>query len=212
MSQWLKLLKHHKAIAVIRASQKNLAYEMALAAAAGGINLIEITWNSECPGELVSKLRTELPHCNIGVGTILDLDRLKQAVEAGAQFAFAPHFDPQLMAAALHQYQIPFVSGAFSPTEIVTAWQEGATAVKVFPIKSLGGADYIRCLQAPLRQIPLIPTGGITLANAPSMIQAGAIAVGISSDLFPHEAIANRDWQGITKRAKKLLTDIEQGP
>lgn len=205
LDTWLQLLTQHKAIAIIRCGEMNLAYNMAHAVAAGGINLIEITWNSDSPARLVAQLRAELPHCTIGVGTILNLHQLQEAVSAGAQFAFAPHFDPRLLNACLYNYQIPFVPGVFSPTEIVRAWQQGAKVIKVFPIKSLGGAEYIKCLQEPLSQIALVPTGGITINNARSMLDAGAIAVGISSNLFPQKAIALQDWTTITTRAEYLL-------
>ena len=205
LDRWLQLLKQYKAIAIIRCSEMNLAYNMAHAVAAGGINLIEITWNSDSPARLIAQLRAELPDCTIGVGTILNLHQLQEAVLAGAQFAFAPHFDADLLDACLSNYQIPFVPGVFSPTEIVRAWQQGAKVVKVFPIKSLGGAEYIKCLQEPLNQIALVPTGGITINNARSMLDAGAMAVGISSNLFPQNAIALQDWTTITTRAKYLL-------
>ena len=208
MEAWLQLLRQHRAIAIVRCSNFDLAYQMAHSVAAGGINSIEITWNGDRPGELITKLRTELPHCTIGTGTIFNLRQLKEASLAGAQFAFAPHFDPTLLEIA-SQYKIPFVPGVFSPTEIVNAWQQGAKVVKVFPIKSLGGAEYIRCLQGPLKHIPLIPTGGITINNAKETIDAGAIAVGISSNLFPPQAIANRDWSSITTRTKILLHRLQ---
>ena len=210
LEAWLQLLQEHKAIAIIRSSDLDLAYNMALAVAAGGVNLIEITWSSDRSGESIAKLRTELPHCTIGTGTILNLHQLQQAYLAGAQFAFAPHFEPALLEASLSCYKIPFIPGVFSPTELVNAWQHGAKVVKVFPIKSLGGAEYIRCLQGPLKQIPLIPTGGITIDNAREMIDAGAIAVGISSNLFPQSAILNRDWSSITTRTKILLHKLQQ--
>jgi 2-dehydro-3-deoxyphosphogluconate aldolase / (4S)-4-hydroxy-2-oxoglutarate aldolase len=208
LDTWLQLLREHKAIAVIRSSEMNLAYQMAHAVAAGGMNLIEITWNSDRPVDLIAQLRGELPHCTIGAGTILDLHQLQEAIAAGAQFAFSPHFDPKLLDISLSHYQIPFVPGVFSPTEIVTAWQRGAKVVKLFPIKSLGGAEYIKCLQAPLGNIAFIPTGGITIDNAQSMIQAGAIAVGISSNLFPRQEIANQNWLGITIRTQDLLNRL----
>ncbi len=217
LDTWLRLLREHKAIAIIRCAEMNLAYQMAHAVAAGGMNLIEITWNSDRPGDLIAQLRTELPHCTIGAGTILDLQQLQEAIAAGAQFAFSPHFDPKLLDASLSHYQIPFVPGVFSPTEIVNAWQRGAKVVKIFPIKSLGGSEYIKCLQAPLGQIALIPTGGITLDNAPAMIKAGAIAVGISSNLFPHQAmplpsaaIVNQNCLDITIRTQDLLNRLKQ--
>ncbi len=205
IESWLQLLRQQKAIAVIRSTQMNLASKMAHAVAAGGMNLIEITWNSDCPAKLIAQLREELPHCTIGAGTILNLDQLELAVSAGAQFAFAPHFDAELLNTCLSRYEIPFVPGVLSPTEIVNAWQRGARVVKVFPVKSLGGAEYIKCLQGPLSQIALIPTGGITLENARSAIDAGAIAVGISSNLFPKNVVINQGWSTITDRAKHLL-------
>lgn len=211
MSQWLQLLQQHKAIAVVRCANFDLAYQMALAVAAGGINLIEVTWNSDRPGELITRLKAELPHCTIGTGTILSLEQLQQAVSAGAEFAVSPHYDPALLSVSKIQHQIPYIPGVCSPSEMVRAWQQGAIAVKVFPIKSLGGAEYIKCLQGPLGQIAMIPTGGITLENARIMTEAGAIAVGISSNLFPPEAIANRDWAMITERATVLCQSLQNG-
>ena len=209
LDRWLEVLEKNRAIAIIRCPEKNLAYKMAQAVAAGGINLIEITWNSDRPEDLIFQLRSELPHCAIGAGTILNLKQLQAAVNAGAQFAFSPYFSQELLDVSQSLYQIPFVPGVFSPTEIVNAWQGGAKVVKVFPIKSLGGAEYIKCLQDPLSQISLIPTGGITLENASKMIEAGAIAVGISSSLFPTQAIVNQDWSSISLRAKYLLDKLQ---
>ena len=205
---WLQLLTEHKAIAVIRSERMDLAYNMAHAVSEGGIKLIEITWNSDRPAQLINRLRAELPHCTIGVGTILNLQQLREAVTAGAQFAFAPHFNPDLLNACLNHYQIPFVPGVFTPTEMVNAWQQGAKVLKIFPIKSLGGAEYIKCLQGPLDRIALIPTGGVTVENARTMLDAGAIAVGISSNLFPKDAIALQDWLTITIRTQSLINRL----
>jgi 2-dehydro-3-deoxyphosphogluconate aldolase / (4S)-4-hydroxy-2-oxoglutarate aldolase len=209
MDKWLQLLRQHKAIAVIRCDDFNLAYNMAQAVAAAGMNLIEITWNSDRPAQLIAQLREELPHCTIGTGTILDLNQLATAVDAGAQFAFSPGFDVRLLETCLSRYQIPFIPGIFTPSEAINAWQQGAQVVKVFPIKSLGGAEYIKCLQGPLGHIPFIPTGGVTVDNAVEMIAAGAIAVGISSSLFPTEAIANQQWSEITEGAKLLIDQLQ---
>jgi 2-dehydro-3-deoxyphosphogluconate aldolase / (4S)-4-hydroxy-2-oxoglutarate aldolase len=104
------------------------------------------------------------------------------------------------------------IPGALSPTEIVTAWQAGATAVKVFPVQALGGADYIKALHSPLSQIPLIPTGGVTGANARGLIAAGAIAVGLAGSLFPKEAVERRDWAVVTKLAAQLMASLQDLP
>jgi 2-dehydro-3-deoxyphosphogluconate aldolase/(4S)-4-hydroxy-2-oxoglutarate aldolase len=180
---------------------------MAQAIASGGMPLIEITWNSDRAPELISQLRRELPHCTIGTGTLLNLEQLQQAIEVGAQFLFTPHVNTTLIEAAV-EADVPIVPGALTPTEIVTAWDSGATCVKVFPIEAVGGANYIKSLQGPLGHIPLIPTGGVTLENAKEFIKAGAIAVGLSGDLFPKPLIAAQDWDAIAQRAKTLKQQL----
>ena len=200
---WLSLLHQHRSIAVIRASSRFLGYQMAQAVAEGGMSLIEITWNSSQAPELISQLRSELPTCIIGTGTILNREQLQQAIAAGAQFLFTPHVDTTLIELAVAE-GVPMIPGALSPTEIITAWQAGASCVKVFPIQAVGGASYIKALQGPLGSIPLIPTGGVTLENAQELITAGAIAVGLAGDLFPKALIANGNWKAIAQRAKLL--------
>ncbi len=204
---WLSLLKRHRAIAVIRCEQFSQGQAMAAAVAAGGMPLIEITWNSDRPAHLVQYLRETLPDCVIGAGTLLTLAEVREAIAAGAQYLFTPHVDRDLLQLAMVR-EVPMVAGALSPSEIVQAWQSGASCVKIFPVQAVGGADYIRCLQGPLSTIPLIPTGGVTVDNAPDFLQAGAIAVGLAGDLFPKGAIVNRDWDSITHQAKRLLKGI----
>ena len=204
---WLTLLQQTPAIAVIRTAKIEQGRQMALAVAAGGIQLIEITWNSDHPTELIQQLRLELPNCTIGTGTLLTLDQLKEAIAAGAQFLFTPHVDPVMIQTAV-AHSIPIIPGALSPTEIVTAWQAGASCVKVFPVSSVGGASYIKSLQGPLGNIPLIPTGGVTLENAKEFIAAGAIAVGLSGQLFPQQLVAQENWSAIAQLAKNLMQQL----
>ncbi|MBD2187279.1 bifunctional 4-hydroxy-2-oxoglutarate aldolase/2-dehydro-3-deoxy-phosphogluconate aldolase [Pseudanabaena mucicola] len=208
MNPWLSLLQQHRIIAVIRADNVGTAREMALASAAGGIKLIEIAWNTDRAESLIPKLQQELPDCKIGTGTILDLDMAERAIDCGCSFLFTPHTNPELIAKGVENH-IPVIAGALTPTEIVTAWQAGAAAVKVFPIKIAGGVDYLKCLQPVLRDIPLIPTGGITMQNADQYLAAGAIAVGISSHLFTEEVIANDDWTTITLRSQALIQKVQ---
>ncbi|MBW4659408.1 MAG: bifunctional 4-hydroxy-2-oxoglutarate aldolase/2-dehydro-3-deoxy-phosphogluconate aldolase [Drouetiella hepatica Uher 2000/2452] len=208
---WLSAVRSQRVIAVIRSPNLELGVQMAQSMAAAGLRLIEITWDSDRPVELITTLRAILPHCWIGAGTLLTLTDLQTAIAAGAQFLFSPHLNLALVEAAVSQY-VPIVPGALTPSEIVAAWQSGATCVKVFPVQSMGGADYIRHLRSPLGQIPLIPTGGVTLANAPEFLQAGAIAVGLSSQLFPREAIVTGKWAEITSRAAGLLQSLQADP
>lgn len=205
---WLSLVRQQRVIAVIRSSQFEQGIQMAKAVSTGGIELIEVTWNSDRAPELVARLRAELPHCWIGAGTLLTLAQQQEAIAAGAQFLFTPHVDVGMIKTAAEQ-EIPLVAGAFSPTEIVQAWQAGAASVKVFPIEVMGGVAYMQALRAPLGNIPLIPTGGITLENSSAFLQAGAIAVGLSSDLFPRTALLQGNWDAIALRAKTLLQRIQ---
>lgn len=182
---------------------------MARAVVAGGIQHVEITWNSDRPAELIQQLRQELPQSLIGAGTLLTIDQVQTAIAAGAQYLFTPHVHPKLIHTAVAQ-DVPLVAGALTPTEIVTAWQAGATGVKIFPVQAVGGADYVRSLQGPLGHIPLIPTGGVTVQNTLEFLQAGAIAVGLSGDLFPPSAVQANHWDTITQRATTLLANLQQ--
>ncbi len=208
VNSWLNLLQQHRIIAVIRADNAVTAREIALAAAAGGIKLIEIAWNTDRAESLIPKLQQELPDCKIGAGTVLDIDSAERAIACGCSFLFTPHTNLDLISKGLEN-NVPVIAGALTPTEILTAWQAGAAAVKIFPIKVLGGVDYLKCLQPILRDIPLIPTGGITLQNAAQFLATGAIAVGISSDLFSAEAIAEDDWTTIIARSRMLIQKVQ---
>ena len=201
---WLPTLQTQRAIAVVRAPSLEVGMQMAIAVAQGGITLIEVTWDSDCPTDLISQLRDRLPHCQIGAGTLLTRSALQEAIAAGAQFLFSPHLNIELVQLAIAA-QVPMIPGALTPSEIVAAWQAGATCVKVFPVQAVGGADYIRHLRSPLGQIPLIPTGGVTVENARSFLQAGAIAVGLSGGLFPREAVDRQDWAAIRQQAARLM-------
>jgi 2-dehydro-3-deoxyphosphogluconate aldolase / (4S)-4-hydroxy-2-oxoglutarate aldolase len=208
---WLLKLRQHRAIAVIRSSEMEIAKKMALAVAAGGMKLIEITWNSDRAGDLIKQLRRELPDCTIGTGTLLDMADLESAIASGVQFIFTPHVNAEIIHTANLQ-NIPVIPGALTPTEIVNAWNHGADCVKVFPVQSLGGINYIKSLQAPLSNIPLIPTGGVTLANAHEFIQAGAVAVGLSSELFPQNLIKAQKWDAISQLATDLNQQLKSSP
>lgn len=206
---WLSWLKKYRAIAVIRSSQKQLGKQMARATAAGGMGLIEITWNSDQAPELIAELRSELPGCLIGTGTLFTIDDVQKAIGSGAQFLFSPHTNPAMIQVA-KQAEIPMIPGALSPTEIISAWQAGASCVKVFPISSVGGVDYIRSIKGPMGNIPLIPTGGVNLNNAVEFIQAGAMAVGLAGDLFPPDLILEQNWEAIAQKTQTLLQQLSE--
>lgn len=206
-TDFLAQLQRHRAIAVIRASDLDLGLHMAQAAAAGGMHLLEITWTSDRPAELVTHLRHTLPHGCIGAGTLLSVADMKQAIAAGAEFGFSPYTDPTLLAWA-KAHGFPLVPGALTPSEIAAAWRAGAPAVKVFPITAMGGPSYLASLRTPLGHIPLVPTGGVTLDNAAPLLQAGATAVGLSTGLFAPHWIQAQNWLAITQAAQTLVNTV----
>lgn len=207
LNNWLSILHTHRLIGVIRSNDLDIGKKKAHALAKGGVRLIEITWNSYQADSLISSLREELPHCYIGTGTILCHDDLVRSIDAGVQFCFSPHYDFNLLQFA-HNHQIPMIPGAFSPTEIMTAFNGGAKVVKVFPISSLGGVNYIKNIRAPLPHIPLIPTGGVTIDNAMDYIKAGSIAVGLSTDLFPEKLMFDDNWDIMVQRIQQIQQQL----
>ena len=137
------------------------------------------------------------------------MDRITalQTIEAGAQFVVGPVFNSQVVE-AVHDQGFVAIPGAFSPGEIVAAWQAGADVVKIFPATVLG-PKYIKDLRGPLPQIRLCPTGCVTVDNAGEWIKAGASCVGIGSDLLNKQAIADNRFEVLTDRARRMVASIQ---
>ncbi len=214
---WLLQLWQQPLIGVIRARESLAeATQQATVAIQAGLQHIEITTQVPQYLQLIAGLRQHYPQCWIGVGTVLHQQMAEQAWRAGAQFCVSPFADEQVIGWA-QEVGLPIVPGALTPTEIWAAWRAGATAVKVFPVESLGGCRYIRHLRQPLGSLPLIPTGGVTLANAAEYLQTGAWAVGIAGDLFPAEVSLDTDWhrqklENRLRQALMQLTEMRQFP
>jgi 2-dehydro-3-deoxyphosphogluconate aldolase/(4S)-4-hydroxy-2-oxoglutarate aldolase len=170
-----------KVIAIGRGLAPSAILPVAASLAGSGVQAFEITLNSPAPMEAIAALAARFdPHdLLIGAGTVLDIAAAEAAVDAGARFLVMPHTDVDLIAWAAER-GIPCFPGAFTPTEVLRAWRAGASAVKLFPASVVGPA-FVRELRGPLRAIPLIPTGGVTLDSAPAFVAAGAVAVGVGS-------------------------------
>ena len=170
-------------IPVVRASTAVEALQLAEAILAGGLPILEITLTVPGAVQVIERLaRTQGDDALVGAGSVLDADSARACIAAGARFIASPALDPALVARCRKQ-EVAVMPGALTPTEVVQAWRAGADLVKVFPAGAMGGASYIRSLKAPLPQIELVPTGGVTLANAAGFIEAGAAAVGVGADL-----------------------------
>jgi 2-dehydro-3-deoxyphosphogluconate aldolase/(4S)-4-hydroxy-2-oxoglutarate aldolase len=173
----------------------------------GGVRAFELTLNRPDATALVA-LRTAARHAEgtgleVGAGTVLTAESAQRALDAGATFLVSPHTDPELIEWAGDR-GIPFIPGAFTPTEVLAAWRAGASAVKLFPA-SVAGPAFIRELRGPFPHIPLLPTGGVTVDTAPDFIRAGAVAVGLGSWL-----IGDGDPAGITNRASGVVSAVER--
>jgi 2-dehydro-3-deoxyphosphogluconate aldolase / (4S)-4-hydroxy-2-oxoglutarate aldolase len=171
-----------------------------------GIRCFEYTLTTEGALDALVELRSALPEALVGVGTVRTVDHLRSAKQAGAAFSVSQIFLPELAEAA-RDLQLVFIPGALTPTEVVTAWDAGAPAVKVSPIGPLGGVSYLRELRGPLPDVAIMPTGGVTLDAAVNYLDAGAVAVGVSSALFS-DALLGGDLAALALRAEKLISSV----
>jgi 2-dehydro-3-deoxyphosphogluconate aldolase/(4S)-4-hydroxy-2-oxoglutarate aldolase len=201
----LATLKSIGLVPVLRAESIGKALALAEAVAAGGVTALEITMTVPGAIQVMRKLVETRPDILIGAGTVLDPETARMCILEGAQFVVSPALNLATIAMC-HRYSIAALPGALTPTEIVTAWQAGADVVKVFPANSMGGASYLKSIKAPLPQVELIPTGGVSLATAEDFLKAGAFALGVGADLVDPGATP----ETITENARKYLAIVQK--
>ena len=173
----------------------------------GGVRAIEVTMTVPGAIELIGKLAPTLSaDFLLGAGTVLDADTAHRAAGAGAQYIISPVFRPDVIKAA-HEDGIPAMPGCFTPTEILSAWDAGADVVKVFPATSVG-PGYLKDVRAPLPQVKLMPTGGVSIDNAGDWLRAGAVAVGVGSALVDSKAVAAGQYNVIADNARRIVANV----
>jgi 2-dehydro-3-deoxyphosphogluconate aldolase / (4S)-4-hydroxy-2-oxoglutarate aldolase len=197
----LDQLRKSRALAVVRADSIADAAELGHALAAGGIEILELTFTT--PSVLTHVARAAEAGITVGVGTVLTADQAFAAVDAGATFLVSPGLRPEVATVALAA-GIPVFLGAFTPTEVAAAVDLGSTAVKIFPAGRLG-PGYLRDLHGPYPGLPLLPSGGVTQENAAAFLRAGATAVCAGSGVVPAAAVAAGEWATITARATAFI-------
>jgi len=203
----LEELRDTGAVAVIRTDRQDELLDIVGALAEGGVRFIEITMTVPNALEIVRLSCQKMGEmAYIGAGTVLDSQAARSVISAGARFVVSPVFDPE-MVRYCNRYSIPVMPGAFTPTEVLSAWSNGADVVKIFPA-NIGGPKYFKDLKGPLPQVEILPTGGVDFTTAPQFIQAGACAVGIGGALVDPAAVKARDFEAIRKNAVKLLQTI----
>jgi 2-dehydro-3-deoxyphosphogluconate aldolase/(4S)-4-hydroxy-2-oxoglutarate aldolase len=196
-------------VAVIRLHDPTQLRPVVDALIHGGIQALEVTMTVPRAVDAIAALAPSLPDgFLLGAGTVLDGDSALRAIEAGARFIVSPVFRRDVLTAS-HRLDTAAIPGCFTPTEILDAWEAGADIVKVFPATSLGPA-FFKDVRAPLPQVKLMPTGGVSLENAGEWIRAGAVAVGIGSALVDPKAVEAGAFETIADNARRVLARVRQ--
>jgi 2-dehydro-3-deoxyphosphogluconate aldolase/(4S)-4-hydroxy-2-oxoglutarate aldolase len=208
MSSVLDAVLTSRIVAIVRLERYDEAVKVARALLAGGISAIEFTLTGVGAHEAIAAARAAVGDAGqIGVGTVLAPAAAEAAIAAGAQFVVTPAMRPDVIARC-RALGTPILCGAFTPTEALAAHEAGADMIKIFPAR-LGGPQYIRDILAPLPQLRLVPTGGVSAENARAFIDAGAAAVGIGGNLVAAQAVAERDWARITAGARACVEAVK---
>ena len=196
-------------VAIIRAPSGDQLVQVAEALHAGGIDVIEITFTVPRAVEVLAEVSRKLGHkLLLGAGTVLDSETARAAMLAGAEFIVTPAVRPTVIEMC-NRYDKVVMSGAFTPTEVLHAWECGSDVVKVFPAE-IGGTTHLKALAGPFPQIRLLPTGGVNLNTLGDFVKAGACAVGLGSSLVTKEHLANKDFAGIQKLAAAYVAKVKE--
>ncbi|MDP9039510.1 MAG: bifunctional 4-hydroxy-2-oxoglutarate aldolase/2-dehydro-3-deoxy-phosphogluconate aldolase [Acidobacteriota bacterium] len=195
-------------VPVLRAESEAQALALADAIAAGGVTTLEVTMTVPGAIKVMRRLAEDRPDILIGAGTVLDPETARMCILEGAQYVVSPALNIRTIELC-HRYGIAVLPGALTPTEVVTAWQAGADVVKIFPASAMGGAKYLKGLKAPLPQVEMIPTGGVSLATAREFLEAGAFALGVGADLVDPKMIAAGTPAVITENARRYLAIVQ---
>ena len=196
-------------VAIIRANSADELIEAAAAIHAGGVDVIEVTMTTPNALQVINDVSSTYgDKVLVGAGSVLDAETARAVMLSGADFVVSPVTKPDVIEIC-NRYGKVVIPGAFTPTEILMAWETGADYVKVFPSSGVG-ADYIKDVKAPLPQIPLVPTGGINAENAADFITAGATALGVGSALVNNQLIAAGEFTALTERAQTLVKEVQR--
>jgi len=197
-------------VAVIRINGAEELVDISAALNKGGVKGIEITMTSPGALEAIKEAAAVLgERAIIGAGTVLDAETGRMAILAGAKFIVGPTLNVNL-ARICRRYNTPYIPGAYTPTEILTAWEAGADVVKVFPITNLG-PSYIKDVLGPLPQVRLTPTGGITLETLGAFLNAGACFVGVGGALVKQQLVNERKWDELSALAARFIGAARAG-
>lgn len=214
MSKWTKGVTLHEmkstgVVAVVRFPDSAKLVEVVRALYEGGVTCIEITMTTPNALDVIRAAAADIgDKACIGVGTVLDPETARAAILAGAEYIVSPILDEGIIRMA-HRYSKPVVPGAFTPTEILRAWEAGADVVKVFPA-SVGGPSYFKAIKGPLPHVKLSPTGGVNLDTAADFIRAGAEFLGIGGELVKKDLVAAGNLDALRDLAAQYIKIIKE--
>jgi len=204
----LKSIEEVGVVPVVRASSAEEAMQVIEAIRAGGVPVLEITMTVPRAVRVIEQVADRYgDEVVVGAGTVLDAETARTCILAGATFVISPSLNLATIEMC-RRYSVVVTPGALTPTEVVTAWASGADAVKIFPCSAMGGAKYLKSLKAPLPQVLMIPTGGVSLATAAEFIQAGAFALGVGADLVDTKAIREGQPEKVTETARAYVAAV----
>src|SRR6476646_8641845 len=196
-------------VAVVRSQDSQQLVEVVRALADGGVTVVEITMSVPGALDVIKQARAALgDRVLLGAGTILDPETARAAILAGAEYVVAPTLNLDVIRLC-RRYDKLVMPGAFTPTEILTAWEAGADVVKVFPADVVGPA-FFKALRGPLPQVHLMPTGGVDLTTAAAFLKAGACCLGVGSQLVEPKAVAERNFDRIRDLAAQFTAIVRR--
>ena len=196
-------------VAVIRAESGDLLVDVAEALLAGGVDVMEVTFTVPKAHQVLERVADKLgKRVLLGAGTVLDPETCRAAFLAGAEFIVSPAVSVPVIEMC-KRYSKLIMPGAFTPTEVLTAWEAGGDIIKIFP-GEIGGPNYLKALHGPLPQVRIMPTGGVDLETLPSFFKAGACAVGVGSNLVEKKAVETGDMERIRTLAQQYSSLVKQ--
>lgn len=199
-----RLLDRGRPIAIVRLEDLKEAVNISRALLAGGITALEFTLTNRQAFVAIEEVRGTLNgKVRVGAGTVLNAEDAHTAIQCGAEFLVTPTYQPDVIAVGQSTNTL-VVCGAFTPTEIWTAWQRGAGLVKVFPARAVG-PSYIKDVLAPLPELRLVPTGGVNVENCAAFLSAGAYTVALGSNLVNEQLIQRKDWAALETLARRFV-------
>jgi 2-dehydro-3-deoxyphosphogluconate aldolase/(4S)-4-hydroxy-2-oxoglutarate aldolase len=206
----LDLILETGVVAIMRAKNSDQLLSAAQAVLAGGVKAIEVTMTTPGALDVIRQASSQFgSDVLFGVGSVLDPETARAAILAGAQFIVCPTLNLKTIEVC-NRYSVPIMPGAYTPTELLTAWEAGASIVKIFPA-SVGGPAYIKAVKAPLPQIRLAAVGGVNLDNTAEFIRAGTEVVGVGGELVSQNLLDTKDFATITERARGFRQEVEKG-